>query len=77
MEVKSSTNRINKGRDKIIDFLDAGVRVGVLIDPDCQTVTVYRGDRDPLELSDGDTLTFPELLPGWEANVTDLWPLVF
>jgi hypothetical protein len=28
-------------------------------------------------LGDGDVLTLPDLLPGWEVAVSELWPLRF
>lgn len=30
-----------------------------------------------MELVDGEVLTGPDLLPGWEVAVSDLWPPVF
>jgi Uma2 family endonuclease len=41
--------------------------------PDKLTLSVYRRDRDPVVLKDGETLTLPDLLPGWELTVSDLW----
>ncbi|MBW4619554.1 MAG: Uma2 family endonuclease [Cyanosarcina radialis HA8281-LM2] len=51
--------------------------MGILIDPDKKTLTVYRSDREPTALVDGDVLTIPELFPGWELPIADLWPPVF
>jgi hypothetical protein len=38
---------------------------------------VYRLAEEAILLGDGDTLTIPDLLPGWAVAVADLWPLVF
>ena len=88
-EIKSSRDRIRELEEKIALFLSQGVQVGVLIDPDTHTVSVYRSDRlsedaesgtpIPLKtmLRDGDTLTVPELFPGWVIPVTSLWPPVY
>jgi Uma2 family endonuclease len=51
--------------------------VGILIDPDKRTLTVYRLNQSPVTLGDKDTLTVPELLPGWELAISELWPPVF
>lgn len=86
VEIKSSTDRVAELREKIHLFLSQGVKVGILINPDTHAVSVYRlgksaesGQSVPLEilLKDGDTLTVPELFPGWEVPIVNLWPLVF
>jgi Uma2 family endonuclease len=40
-------------------------------------LTVYRRDRDPVVLKDNDTLTLPDLLPGWELAISEFWPPEF
>jgi Uma2 family endonuclease len=77
VEIKSKTDRLKPLREKIKSFLSMGSQVGILIDPDKKTLTVYRCDREPTVLQDGDVLTIPELFPGWELPITDLWPPVF
>ncbi len=86
VEIKSSRDRLRELEEKIALFLDQGVQVGLLIDPDTHTVTVYRssglskdaesGEAIPLgtTLHNGDTLTIPDLFPGWEIPITSLWP---
>jgi len=54
-----------------------GVKVGLLIAPDEQTVTMYRSDGAVTTLGDRDVLTVPELLPGWELPVSNLWSPMF
>ncbi|HAX80803.1 MAG TPA: hypothetical protein DCY88_34435 [Cyanobacteria bacterium UBA11372] len=51
--------------------------VGIIVDPDKFTVTVYRANNAPVLLSNNDVLTVPELLPGWELPISELWPPVF
>jgi Uma2 family endonuclease len=89
VEIKSSTDRVRELEEKIALFLSQGVEVGILIDPDTHTVSVYRsgGLRKNAEsgealpqvttLRDGDTLTISELFPGWEIPITSLWPPVY
>lgn len=72
VEIKSRTDRIKKLQNKIQMFLDLGARVGILIDPDEQTVTVYRSGSEPTVLNNQQTLTIPELFPGWELPVSEL-----
>ena len=78
VEVKSKSDRIKPLEEKILQFLELGAQVGMLIDPDKQTVTIYyRDERQPAVLGNGDIITVPELLPGWEMPVSQLWPPVF
>jgi len=78
VEVKSKSDRIKPFSEKIRQFLELGTQVGMLIDPDKQTVTIYfRDDPKPVVLGNGDAIALPELLPGWEVPVSELWPPVF
>jgi Uma2 family endonuclease len=89
VEIKSSRDRVPKLEEKIALFLRQGVQVGLLIDPDKHTVSIYHSsnlskDTEGEEvilpgrtLRDGETLTIPDLFPGWEIPITSLWPPVF
>lgn len=77
VEIKSKTDRLKPLEEKIQSFLQLGAQIGILIDPDRQTVTVYRPTGEPAVLLNSDTLTIPELFPGWELPVAELWPPVF
>jgi Uma2 family endonuclease len=85
VEVKSKSespsdtlcDRIKTLQEKIQLFLQLGSSVGILIDPDELTLTVYRLNQEPIILQDNDKLTLPDLLPGWELTVSELWPPVF
>jgi Uma2 family endonuclease len=77
VEVKSPTDRLDELREKIDEFLGQGTIVGILVDPDDRTVEIRRQDRPAIVLRDGDVLTVPDLLPGWEVPITELWSPVF
>jgi Uma2 family endonuclease len=77
VEVKSPTDSLTKLRDKIQEFLNQGTRVGILINPEQKRVEIYRSGQDTIILNDGDRLTVPDLLPGWEVAISDLWALEF
>ncbi|MEW5860980.1 MAG: Uma2 family endonuclease [Cyanobacteriota bacterium] len=70
-------HRIRPLEEKIQLFLTLGARVAILIDPDKLTCTVYRPSGEPVVLADEDKLTVPELFPGWEISISELWPPVF
>jgi Uma2 family endonuclease len=77
VEVKSPTDSLKKLRAKIQEFLELGTLVGILINPEVRSVEVYRLNQNAVVLGDGDTLTLPDVLPGWEIAVSELWPLRF
>jgi len=77
VEIKSQSDRLKPLREKILSFLEFGAKVGILIDPDKCTVTIYRPAAEPVILRDGDIISIPELLPGWEVPVAELWPIEF
>jgi Uma2 family endonuclease len=77
VEIKSQSDRIKPLVTKILNFVELGAVMGILIDPDEETVTVYRHQGEPTILNNGDILTLPELFPGWELAVSELWPPIF
>ncbi|MBD2605086.1 Uma2 family endonuclease [Scytonema hofmannii FACHB-248] len=77
VEIKSKTDRISKLENKVKLFLELGARIGILINPDELTVSVYRPNGDIEVLTGNDKLTIAELFPGWEVAISELWPPVF
>jgi Uma2 family endonuclease len=77
VEIKSQSDRLKPLREKIQSFIKSGAKVGILIDPDKRTVTIYTPTAEPVVLRDGDIISIPQLLPGWEVAVTELWPIDF
>ena len=77
VEIKSQSDRLKPLREKIQSFIELGAKVGILIDPDKHTVTIYTPTGEPVVLRDGDLISIPELLPGWEVAVSELWPTDF
>ncbi|MEG4417939.1 Uma2 family endonuclease [Microcoleus sp. LAD1_D5] len=77
VEIKSQSDRLKPLREKILSFIELGAKVGILIDPDKRTITIYTPTAEPVVLRDGDMISIPELLPGWEVAVTELWPIDF
>ncbi len=77
VEIKSQSDRIKPIKKKLKKFLELGAQVGIFIDPDTKTVTVYRSIGEPMELNNENILTIPELFPGWELPIVELWPPIF
>ncbi len=77
VEIKSPSDRIKSLQHKIKKYLELGVQVGILIDPDEEIVVVYRPTGEKSEFKNGDKLTIPELFGEWELPIVELWPPVF
>jgi len=77
VEIKSAFDQLASRQEKLGRLLDLGAKIGLLIDPDEQTVSVYNSRTEFHVLRESDKLTIPALLPGWELSVSQLWPPVF
>lgn len=77
VEIKSAFDKLASVQERIQRFLDLGAKIGLLINPDERTVTVYSSSTKLVVLEESDKLTIPELLPEWELAVSQLWPPVF
>jgi len=77
VEIKSQSDRIKPLVTKILNLIKLGAIIGILIDPDEETVTVYHSQGELIVFHNGDILTLPELFPGWELTVAELWPPIF
>lgn len=77
VEIKSQSDRIKAIETKVLKFIELGAVVGIAIDPDEETVAIYRSTGESTILGNGDILTIPELVPGWELPVSELWPPIF
>ncbi|PSF35144.1 hypothetical protein C7H19_17325 [Aphanothece hegewaldii CCALA 016] len=77
VEVKSQSDRVKLIEEKIRLFLSLGAKIGILIDPDQKNVIIYRPEATPIILRNQDVLTLPDLLPGWELPINEIWPPEF
>jgi Uma2 family endonuclease len=59
--------------EKVADYLSAGVKVVLVLDPYTKTASVYRPDAPPQALTADDTLTIPDVLPGFSTVVRDFF----
>jgi Uma2 family endonuclease len=75
VEVLSPNDRADRITRKITDYLNNGVALVWLIDPEARTVTVYRRDRGPQLLEEDQELTGDDVLPGFRCRVADFFLL--
>ena len=71
-EVRSPTDRWSDVLQKTAEYLNVGVNVVVVIDPDSESPHVYFPDQPEHILSKEDNLEFPDLLPGFSVSVAEI-----
>ena len=69
IEVRSPTDRLNRMTAKATEYLEAGVAVVVILDPKTESAAAFRIDELPQRFSNGDELTFADILPGFTTPV--------
>jgi Uma2 family endonuclease len=60
-------------RDKVKQYVKTGVKLVWVIDPDDQTVTVYRGSMKGVVQVEEQVLKGSDVLPGFTCRVCDLF----
>ena len=73
VEVRSPSDRWTRVLAKAVEYLDAGVRAVVLVNPQDESVIVYRDSQVQQTFHRADTLTVPDVLPGFTFPVARLF----
>jgi Uma2 family endonuclease len=71
VEIRSPDQSKKSQREKIMDYVKRGVKMGVLVIPG-ESVEVHRAGQKPKILSYGDTLEGDDVLPGFTIAVDKL-----
>ena len=72
-EVVSPSDDPDDVQAKMKEWLDAGVRLVLVVYPGSRQVAVYRSLREVTILTEGDTLTAEDLLPGFALPITSIF----
>lgn len=75
IEVRSPSNTPRKIREKVAEYLRAGVRMIWVVDPRNESVTVYRTAGRGLTLWDGEVLDGEDVLPGFLCPVSQFFEI--
>ncbi|HEY8469432.1 MAG TPA: Uma2 family endonuclease [Longimicrobiales bacterium] len=73
VEVLSPWDRASELQEKVLEYLDVGVRLVWVVDPARRSVTVYRSRSDIRLLTGQDVLDGDDLLPGFSLSLPDLF----
>lgn len=72
IEVRSESDSLKELQEKMGKWLKNGVRLGWLVDPQTQTTTIYRPDREPETKPFTETLSGEDVLVGFTMNVSEV-----
>jgi Uma2 family endonuclease len=72
-EVRSPSDRWTDMIAKMLEYLSAGVSVVVILDPKTESASVFRPDDRQVIFEAADTLTVPDVLPGFAVPVRALF----
>ncbi len=73
IEIVSPGDTSREVQRKVIKYLDAGTRMVWIVDPDLETVSVYRSLSDVRILKTEDTLDGADVLPGFTVKVQEIF----
>ena len=73
VELRSPSDRMADLREKMIDYIANGVRLGWLIDPYEKRVEAYRPDREVEELLAPESLAADDVLPGFLLKLAPIY----
>jgi Uma2 family endonuclease len=73
VELRSRTDRLEDLHEKMIEYLDNGVRLGWLIDPPSRAVWVYRPGVGVEKLDNPSVVSGDPELPGFELRLEPIW----
>ena len=72
-EVVSPGDTYAEVQDKVVDWLDAGTRLVVVVNPSTQTVALHRSQSDIRILTMDDVLDGGDVVPNWTLPVRDIF----
>ena len=73
VEVISPNDRYSEVEAKVRDWLDAGTRMVIVVNPRTRTVRVYRSPSDVVDLTVDDVIDGADVVPGWRLPVSRIF----
>ena len=73
IELRSPTDGLDVLKNKMYEYVRAGVRLGWLIDPETETVTIYREDGMTETLDCPDTVEAETVVDGFTLPMARIW----
>ncbi len=73
IELLSLNDDIEETRKKMIEYLDNGLKLGWLIDPESKTIEIYQQNQSVIILDNPLTISGEKILPNFVLDLTDIF----
>jgi Uma2 family endonuclease len=73
LELRSPSDNLRMLQQKMQEYLESGIKLGWLINPEDNQVEIYRPGREVEVLRSAESLSGEDVLSGFELNVEWLW----
>lgn len=73
VEVVSPSDRFSAVEEKVWEWLNAGARMVVVLNPRSRTATVYRSRTDIVVLQESEALDGGDVVPGWSVSLREMF----
>ncbi|MCY3568865.1 MAG: Uma2 family endonuclease [Chloroflexi bacterium] len=74
VEVRSATDELEDLQTKMEMWIAQGARLGWLVDPYDETVSIYRPEQEPQQVGRRESLTAAEIADDLSIDFTRIWP---
>lgn len=75
IELRSPSDRLKPLQAKMQEYLDSGLRLGWLINPQDKQVEIYRPSKATEVLQQPDTISGEDVLPGFILRLQKIWAI--
>ncbi|MEM8829207.1 MAG: Uma2 family endonuclease [Cyanobacteria bacterium P01_G01_bin.19] len=73
VELLSPTDNLTETQQKMLEYMDCGVKLGWLINPDAKEVEVYLNGKDKEVLTNPSSLSGEDILSGLTVDLTEIF----
>ncbi len=73
IELRSPSDALGTLREKMVEYMENGARLGLLLDPASKRVYVYKPGEPVRELADPEEVSADPVLPGFVLRPREVW----
>ena len=73
IELRSASDRLKTGQQKMTEYIENGARLGWLIDPKTKRVHIYRANGEIEIIENPKTVSGEDILINFELDLTEIW----
>jgi len=73
VEIRSKNDTTSEIKERVADYLKAGVQLVWVVDADSEDVAEHRPNTEPRVLTTADVLTCEDIIPGFRLSLADLF----